>query len=319
MSSQQKHQRKFNWRAIGQSKLAKQIYKARYLYLILLPGIIFYIIFSYMPMYGLTLAFKEFRANLGIMGSPFIGLKNYKYVFQDSEFTRALLNTLAISVQRIIIQFPAPIILAVLLNELRSMKLKRTLQTVYTLPHFLSWVIISGIMLNLLGNNGAVNNLMGAIGLEKQDFLISDKLFRPIIYFSDIWKTAGWTSIIYLASIAGIDSSQYEAAYIDGASRFQTIIHVTIPGIGSTIAVLFMLSVGQVMNAGFEQIFNMYNPAVLDVADILDTYIYRVTFERPTDFGFSTAVSLFKSVINFTLLIATDRIVKSRGHAGIFY
>jgi putative aldouronate transport system permease protein len=314
-----KNNNKKGKKSFAHSKLGKEMYKARYIYLMLIPGLVFYFIFSYMPMYGLTLAFKDFRANLGILKSPFVGFYHYKYIFKDSEFIRALLNTLVISVQRIIIQFPAPIILAVFLNELRSIKLKRVLQTIYTLPHFLSWVIISGIMLNLLGNNGAVNNLLGVVGIEKQDFLINDHLFRPIIYFSDIWKTAGWTSIIYLASMASIDSSQYEAAYIDGATRFQTIIHITIPGIGSTISVLFLLSVGQVMNAGFEQIFNMYNAAVMDVADILDTYIYRITFEKPTDFGFSTAVSLFKSVINFLLLFVTDRIVKSRGHSGIFY
>jgi len=269
-------------------------------------------------MYGIVLAFKEYHASKGILGSPFIGFKNFEYILKDFEFWQAFKNTLIISFGRIAFQFPVPIILALLINELKEGKYKKFLQTTYTFPHFLSWVIISGIVINILGSDGAINNLLSVLGLEKMLFLAQKKLFRPLLYFTANWKGAGWSSIIYLASISSINPELYEAAKIDGANRFQRMYHITWPGIKSTVVILLILSVGGIMNAGFDQVFNLYNGAVLSVSDIIDTYIYRITFQTGSDFGFSTAVGLFKSVINFLLLVSCDRIVKLMGEEGIF-
>ena len=197
-------------------------------------------------------------------------------------------------------------------------RFKKVLQTVFTLPHFFSWIIISGIVMNLLNYNGAVNNLLAAIGIEKIGFLGTPDLFRPLLYASSIWKEAGWGTIIYLAAISSIDPTLYEAAVVDGANRFHRIRFITWPGIQSTVIILLILSVGGVMNAGFDQIFNLYNPTVYDKGDIIDTYIYRVTFQSIADFGFSTAVGLFKSVINLTLLLSANRFARLFENGRVF-
>ena len=298
--------------------IIKDIRKAKYLYLLLLPGIIYYIVFHYFPMGGVIIAFKEYKANLGILGSPWIGLKNYSFVFKDPAFFNALKNTLVISVQRLIFQFPFPVIIALFFNEIRDGVYKRVLQTVFTFPHFLSWVIVAGILVNFMSFNGALNNIAELLGFERKSFLSDVNLFRPMLYITENWKNAGWQSIIYLAAITSISQEQYEAAEIDGCSRFKKMIFVTIPNIQNTIIILFILAVGRIMNAGFEQIFNMQNPAVKDISDILDTYIYRITFMGPADFSFSTAIGLFKSIINFILITATDRIAKGFGEEGLF-
>ncbi|MEF2243660.1 MULTISPECIES: ABC transporter permease [unclassified Paenibacillus] len=298
--------------------LLKEIAKNKYIYIILIPGLLYYGIFCYGPMYGVLLAFKDFRANLGIWGSPFVGLEHYRYIFNDYEFWQAFRNTIEISLSRIVFQFPVPIILALLINELWDGKYKRFLQTVFTFPNFLSWVIVSGIILNLLGSEGVVNRFYALFGAETQMFLADRDLFRPLIYISDIWKSSGWVCIIYLASITSISPELYEASYMDGANRFQRMLYITLPGIRSAIVLMLLLQVGNTMNAGFDQIFNMYNAAVLSVSDILDTYIYRITFQTSGDFGFSTAVGLFKSLINFMLLVVFDRIAKLMGERGIF-
>ena len=299
-------------------KLLQDIYNARYLYILILPAIAYYIIFHYLPIAGITLAFKEYKANLGILGSPWVGLKNYEFVFKDPMFYKALINTFIISFERILFQFPMPVVLAVMLSEVRNRRLLRPLQTTFTFPHFLSWVVVGGILVNFLGEYGAVNNLLVLLGLEKQSFLSNQALFRPILYITQIWKGAGWASIMYLASIVSIPPELYEAAAIDGATRMQRIRHVTLPGIKSTIVVLLILNVGQVMDMGFDQIFNLQNPAVQDVSEILGTYIYRITFSGPMDFGFSTAIGLFKSVVNFIFLLTADQVVKLMGEKGLF-
>jgi putative aldouronate transport system permease protein len=221
-----------------------------------------------------------------------------------------------------LIGFPFPIILAILLNEVRQKAYKRTLQTVYTFPHFLSWVIVSGLVLNLLGDSGAAKKIATFFSPELKDtwnILYNSSIFRFLLVFTDIWKEGGWGSILYLAAIAGIDPSLYEAAIIDGCNRFQRIIHVTLPGIIGIIIVMFLLSVGNIMNANFDQVFNLYSPPVFKVGDILDTYIYRLSFQSTTvmDFGFSTAVGLFKSVINFALLTIANYTARAMGSEGI--
>ena len=305
---------------LKQKTLFKEIIKARYLYFLIIPCLAFYLLFHYVPIYGVSLAFKQYKVSEGIFGSKFVGLLNYSYVFKDPAFYNALKNTLVISLSRIIFQFPIPIIIALLLNELKSSKYRRVLQTIYTFPNFLSWVIIGGIIVNFLGDNGAINSFINMQGGEKVQFLSKSNTFLPLLYFTDSWKSSGWSSIIYLAAIMGIDTEQFEAADIDGANRIQKLIHIILPGIKSTIVVMLILAFGNVMNAGFDQIFNISNPAVRDASDIIDTYIYRITFgEGATDFSFSTAVGLFKSVINFILLITCDRLAKMLGERGLYY
>ncbi|MBR2883856.1 MAG: sugar ABC transporter permease, partial [Clostridia bacterium] len=233
-------------------------------------------------------------------------------------FLYVLRNTLVMSFSQIIICFPVPIALAILFNEMRGTKLKRTLQTVYTFPHFLSWVVLSGIVISALDFSGPLNNLLDILGIERQGFLGNEKMFKPIIYLTQIWKEAGWSSITYLAAIVGIDMQYYEAADLDGASRFQKIWHITLPCIRPTILVLLILQIGTLMTgASFDQVFNLSNPAVQKAGDILDTYIYRITFQTGGDFSFSTAVGFFASAVNFTLVIAANWFSKKLDGVGI--
>lgn len=286
-----------------------QIWQARYLYLLVAPVIIWLIIFHYRPAYGILLAFKKYSAQLGIWGSEWVGLKNFKRIFITPQAVTAIINTLEISLARLIFVFPMAIIIALLLSEMRGKKLKRVYQTILTFPHFLSWIVISAIMLNLFSGNGAINAIVEDLGFEKINFLANKKLFRPILYITDNWKEMGWSSIVYLAAIAGIDPTLYEAAKIDGASRMRQIWHITLPCIKSTIAVLFILQVGNIMNAGFDQIFTLRNPVVSDTAQVLDTYIYDITFlSGVPDYGFSTAVGLFKSWIGVILMVIANKV-----------
>lgn len=298
--------------------LGRRILRNWETYLLLLPGLVWYFIFCYMPMGGLTLAFKSYKANLGILGSPWVGLANYEYVFNDPAFFHALSNTLIISALRILIEFPVPIILALLLGEIRRKGYQKALQTIYTFPNFLSWVVVAGIMINVFESSGLVNGLIVALGGEEVNFLSSSTSMFILLFVTNIWKSAGWSSIIYLAAIAGIDSEQYEAATIDGASRFQQMIYITLPSLLPTISVMLILQIGNMMNAGFDQIFNMSNPAVEESLDVLDTYIYRITFQASSDFSFSTAISLMKSVVNFLLVLLANFSSKRLTDNGLF-
>lgn len=302
------------------SNITKNLKKYKYFYILLIPTILYYIIFCYMPMYGITLAFKEFNFNNGIMRSPWVGLKNFNEIFQYKDFWSAFKNTLVISAGRLIFEFPIPIIVALLLNEMSKHRLKSIYQTVFTFPHFLSWIVLSGVIVNLLNDAGIVNQFLVSIGYEKADILVNPSKFRPFIYTTNIWKEVGWSAIIYLAAIAGINPELYEAAIVDGAGRFQRMKAITWPSIKNTVAVLFILAIGNSMGGGakgFDQIFNLYNPAVYNVSDILDTYIYRTTFYTGASFGVSTAVGLFKSVINFILLYTANYVVKRLGEEGL--
>ncbi len=294
-----------------------QMWLNRETYLMLLPCLAWYFVFCYMPMGGLSLAFKSYNAKLGIWKSPWIGLQNYEFVFRDGAFYVALFNTLLISFLRLLIEFPVPIILALMLNIVISSKYRRFLQTVFTFPNFLSWVVVSGIMVTVFEPNGIVNAVLGVFGMDSVVFLGEPNIARVLLFVTNIWKTAGWSAIIYLAAIAGIDMEQYESAEIDGASRFQQTIYITLPSIKATISVLFVLAAGNMMNAGFDQIFNLANPAVLRTVDILDYYIYRMTFETAADFSFSTAISLMKSVVNLILLLFANQACKWIGEDGL--
>lgn len=294
------------------------IWNARYIYVLLIPGLLFFVFFHYLPMNGVVLAFKKFNARLGIWGSPSVGWANFARIFNTPAALTAIKNTFEINISRLIFQFPAAIILALLVNEMRGNRLRRVYQTVFTFPHFLSWVVVSTILSNFFSNGGMVNTVITSLGGQRINFLADTGLFRPLLYLTHNWKEMGWDSIIYMAAIAAIDPTLYEAATVDGASRFQQAFHVTIPCILSTIVILFILQVGRIMNAGFEQIFYMQNPAVKDVSEVLDTYIYTITFKATPNYGFSAAVGLFKSVINLAMLVIANFVVKKASGSGLF-
>lgn len=287
----------------------------------LLPGIAFFVIFKYVPLYGIQLAFKDYML-AGIEASPWNNFEHFKYMMLEPEFLPALRNTLIISFMRIIIGFPFPILLAILINESYTPRYTKVLQTIYTFPHFLSWVLLAGIMLNLLGTNGMVRKVVMVFdqaAAENWNLLYDGNSYRWMLVFTDMWKEAGWGTIIYLASIAGVDQSLYEAAVIDGCNRLQKIWYITLPGIASMIAIQFVLRVGSIMEGGFDQVFNTYTPPVYAKGDIIDTYIYRISFVRASgvNLGFPTAVGLFKNVINFILLISANLVTKALGQETI--
>ncbi len=296
----------------------REIWKNKAIYMIMLPGIAWFIIFAYGPMSGLQLAFKEYSTKLGIWGSHWCGLENFEYVFRDPSFLRSVGTTLWINAGRLLFQFPVPIFLALLFNELRLKRYKKVIQTVLTFPQFLSWVIVASIVINILSYDGLVNSIVAAFGGKTINFMGSASMFQPLLYITEGWKSAGWGAIIYMAAISGIDVDQYEAADLDGASRLQKIFRITIPNILPTISVMFVLQMGNLMSGGFDQVFNLSNPAVKDVSEILDMYIYNISFGSTPDFGFSTAVSLFRSVVNCAFLVAADRGAKALGGSGLF-
>ena len=298
-------------------RLRTEIWKNREIYLLILPAVAWYIVMCYFPMGGLSLAFKSYKGKLGIWASPWTGMKNFMSVFASPTFSKAFWMTIWINVVELVVCFPAPIVLALMLNELRMNRYKKTLQTIFTFPNFLSWIIVSSIIKNLLSVDGALNGFLATLGLEPVSILGEKKLFRPLIYISGIWKSAGWSSIIYLATISGIDQSQYEAAEIDGASRWQRLVFITLPSLLPTISSMFILEIGGMMSGHFDRIYNLQNDIVASEAETLALYIYRITFERKPDYGFSTAVSMFCSVINATLMIAANMVSKKLGGGGL--
>ncbi|MDR1542496.1 MAG: ABC transporter permease subunit [Clostridiales bacterium] len=289
-------------------KLIKEIRRYRSLYPIMIFGVVFFIIFAYMPMYGIQLAFKDYTFGRGVSGSPWAGLAHFQRLFARQEFWSAFLNTFIISMIKLL-GFPAPIILAILLNEITSRRYTKSMQVIYTLPHFLSWITIGGIMKRLLSSSGTINSLLASLGNSPVAFLSNGDIFRFLLLFTDMWKESGWSCIIYMAAIAGIDPTLYESATLDGANRLQRAWNITIPSIRTTISVLFILAIGGIMGGNFDQIFNLYNPTVYSKADIIPTYIYRITFEQAPNYGFSTAVGLFQGVINAAMLFGANFIV----------
>ena len=298
-------------------KLGSRILRDKYLIMMIIPAIIFYIVFCYVPMYGVLMAFQKFNPKVGIFGSNFIGFQNFVKVFDDAKFWLAFRNTLIIGSVKIVISFLGAVIIALLLNELRMIKTKKTIQTIVTFPHFLSWVVVSGFVFSLFAYNGAVNSLVEAMGGSRTNFLADKNFFFGMVFASDIWKEAGWGSIIYLATMAGIPQDQYEAADIDGATRLQKIWHITLPGIKPTAILLLIMSVGGVLSAGFDQILNLGNDLIREDVNIIDTYIYYHYVSGSGNAGIGTAIGLFKSVISFALVIAVDRIAKACGERGI--
>lgn len=294
------------------------INRKKYLYLLLLPGVLYFLIFNYIPMYGVIIAFKDFNFAKGILHSPWIGWENFSYMFGLSDFYKVFWNSLYLGILRLIFGFPFPILLALLLNEIRSLAYQRVTQTIIYLPHFISWVVIGGILVNFLSPTwGLVNILLKELGMDPVFFLADPAYFRPIVVLSSIWKDSGWGSIIYLAAIAGINSELYEAASIDGASRVQRIWNITLPGIKSTIVVLLILRLGQIMGNGFEQIFVLQNPMNLDVSEVFETYAYRVGILGGR-FSFGTTVGLFTSVIGLIFILLSNWAAKLMKEEGIW-
>lgn len=291
------------------------------LYLLFIPVVIWYILFSYEPMTNITIAFKKFSVIRGIEGSPWVGWANFEAMFSQPMFWRAFRNTLIISAQNLIFGFPAPILFALLLNELSAPRFKKTVQTISYLPHFISWSVAGGLVYMLLSlNTGTINNLIVALGGEAKNFIGMNSAFRTIVVVSGIWKSLGWSAIVYLAAITGVDEQLYEAAYMDGAGRLSRLWHVTLPGIRSTISVMLILQVGNLLSVNFDQIYILLNEMVYETGETLDYYIYRVGLYSTNNFSMATAVGLIKSLIGFALVLSTNLITKkiTDGEGGIW-
>ena len=291
------------------------------LYLLFAPVVIWYILFCYEPMTNITIAFKKFSVIRGIAGSPWVGLKNFEQMFAAPMFWRAFRNTLIMSAQNLVFGFPAPIIFALLLNELSAPRFKKIVQTISYLPHFISWSVAGGLVYMLLAlNTGTINNIIVALGGQQQNFIGMNSAFRIIVLVSSIWKSLGWSAIVYLAAITGVDEQLYEAAYIDGAGRMQRLWHVTLPGIRSTISVMLILQIGNLLSVNFDQIYTLINEMVYETGETLDYYIYRVGLYSTNNFSMATATGLIKSMIGFVLVLGTNLITKkiTDGEGGIW-
>lgn len=273
------------------------------MYMLLLPGLVFLLLFKYTPMYGIVIAFQEFNIFGGISGSEWVGTAQFERLLHSDEFLQVLINTLLISLYKITLLFPIPIVIALMLNEVRRMFFKRTIQTIIYLPHFLSWVIISGLFLNILSpSGGIVNEVIRSFGGEPISFFTDNGLFRSLVVFTAGWKEIGWNAIVFIAAIAGIEQEQYEAAAIDGAGRIRQMWSISLPGMLPTIVLMFILRIGSLLEAGTEQILTMYNPLVYETGDVIGTYVYRMGLGQQ-DYSFSTAVGLFNSAVGFLLIV----------------
>ena len=287
------------------------------LHLMILPGLLFILIFKYMPLGGITIAFKEFLPGKGIWGSPWVGLENFEYMLALPDTKRVMWNTLFIAAAKILINFPVPIIISILLNEVKNHRFKRSVQTIIYLPYFISWVILAGIIQDLFAKEGLINQFLGIFGAEPVFFLGNKYAFLGVLIGTDVWKNLGYNTVVYLAAITGIDETLYEAAKIDGANRFQQIWNVTLPGIAPIVVLMMILNLGNVLNAGFEQIFNLYNPLVYETADIIDTFVYRISLVE-ANYSLGTAVGLLKSVVSFILIVTSYKIANKYSDYTVF-
>lgn len=295
-----------------------QMFYSKYqIFLFIVPALIYYIIFRYKPLYFIQIAFKDFRITRTLENSPWVGFDHFVTLFHSTDFQQALLNTLIISFYKILFGFPAPILLALMLNGLKNAIFKRVSQSILYLPHFISWSVLGGIIYGLLSvHDGLVNEIVKWFGHEPIYFMGNKEYFRGILVASEVWKTMGWGTILYLAALTRIDVSLYEAARVDGASRSQQLWHITLPGITTTIVVLFIIQVGHLLDVGFEQILVMSNPMVINVADIIDTYVFRVGLQEGKH-SLATAAGLFKTLVAAILVYSADRLAKVIGQRGI--
>ena len=290
-------------------RLKKDFRRNRMLYLLVVPVLLFYLIFQYRPMYGALIAFKDYTPTLGVVDSPWVGLANFKRFFNSVYFNRLIKNTVLLSVYNLVFGFPAPIILALLLNEIKSKKFKSATQTVTYLPHFISLIVVTGMLRDFSLTSGLFNDIITFFGGERSALLQNPKLYRGIYVASSIWQEVGWGSIIYLSALSGVDSELYEAAQIDGAGKWKQMLNITLPGIAPTIIIMLTMKIGTLMNMGYEKTILLYNPATYETADIISSYVYRVGLLEQ-DWSYSTAIGLFNSIINLTLLLIANKLAK---------
>lgn len=292
--------------------------KHKHLVLMFLPALAYYLLFHYGPLYGIQIAFKNYRFLDGIWGSPWVGLRYFRDLLSMGSFREVFRNTILISLYNTVFGFPAPIILALLLNEIRHRYFKKTVQTISYLPHFISWVILGGLFVQFLSPSvGPINLILKHLGFEPIYFLADENWFRSVLVSTNIWKGVGWGTIIYLATISGINPELYEAAVVDGANRFRQIIHITLPSMAPVITIMLIFSVGAIIKDNFNQVFNLYNPSVYSVGDVISTYTYRRGLVN-MEYSFATAVGLFKNIIAFILVLSTNAITKRINEYGIW-
>lgn len=295
----------------------RHLKKHRYLYLMLLLPLIYYVLFHYMPMYGVTIAFKKFNVRAGIMGSPWIGFKYFEKFLTDEYFWNVFKNTLVLNFMDLFLGFPAPIILALLLNELRSNRFKRSIQTITYLPHFLSTTIICGMLTLFLARDGLINDGVALFGGTRHVFLSDASSFRMIYVLSSIWQNAGWGAIIYLAALSGVNQELYEVAKLDGANRFQQALYVTLPSIAGTISIMLILRCGQLLTSNVEKVLLLYNGNTMQVADVIGTYVYRRGL-IDNSYSYSTAVGLFNSLISMIMLFSVNKLSNKISDTGLW-
>lgn len=283
----------------------------------ILVGMLWLVFFNIVPMFGIVMAFQDYNPVLGFTESKFIGLENFRYLFSMSDSRRVIVNTVIIAVSKLILNILVPLAFALLLNEVRQMKFKRVVQTMVYLPHFLSWVILASVLLEIFGYKGVFNTVLSLFGAEPKIWFSEESCFRQMIIFSDVWKEFGYNAVIFLAALTGISQDMYEAASIDGCSRWKAVWYITLPGIASTIVVVAILGLGNVLNAGFDQVFNLYSPLVYSTGDILDTWVYRIGLLN-VQFSLATAAGLFKSVISFVLIVISYIVAYKAADCKIF-
>ncbi len=295
----------------------RELSRNRYLYMMLIPVVGYYLVFHYAPMYGLIISFEDFVPSLGIWKSPWVGFKHFESFFNSVYAWRLIRNVVIINVYNLIFQFPAPIILALMLNEVRNMPFKRTVQTITYLPHFVSLVVIVGLMMDFLSREGVVNRVLISMGMEAIPFFAEPKWFRSLYVGSNVWQTAGWSSIIYLAALAGVNQELYEAAEADGAGRWLKMWHISLPGLLPTTVVLFIMRIGQMMTVGFEKIILMYNQLTYETADVISSFVYRRGLIQ-ADWSYSTAVGFVNAAINFALLVSVNKLARRTGETSLW-
>jgi putative aldouronate transport system permease protein len=297
------------WRKLNQSK---------YLLLLFLPCLIYYILFKYLPMFGIVISFKNYNLYKGIWDSPWVGFKYYKMFFANPDFLILLRNTFLLGAYKLFFGFPAPIILALMLNELKHAMFKRFVQTVSYLPHFISNVVVASMVIMFLSpSGGIVNHIIQLLGMDPVNFMVKAELFRPIYVISEIWQHIGWETIIYLAALTAIDPQLYEAAEMDGAGRWKRVFHVTLPGIAPAIVILFILNIGKVLEIGFEKVFLLYNPAIYETADIISTYVYRTGLSQG-NYSYATAIDLFGGIVSLIFVYSANYLSRKVGETSLW-
>lgn len=298
-------------------RVKRELWQNRYLYLLAIPVIVYYLLFYYLPMFGLVIAFKQYELGKSIMECKWVGFKYFQEFFSGIYFGRLLRNTLLISFYSILLGFPAPIIFALLMNELRQHRFKKVVQTVTYLPHFISMVVICGMIVDFLSTNGVLTQVFSLLGGSTGNYIGDPKYFRAVYIISEIWQDVGWGSIIYLAALTSIDQEMYEAAVIDGAGRWKQTIHITLPGIMPTIMIMLIMRMGQVLSVGYEKIILLYGPGTYEVADVISSYVYRMGIGQ-SRYSYSAAVGLFQSIVNVILLVAANTVSRRMTETSLF-